>query len=248
MLPPLFRAIALRERGDAFAHAIAIAATEGAGTLVWVRRFDTIEVAVVLEPEAPLAQARRALYAGMNALVDALASYAPPERPIAIAWPDTVLLDGAMVGGGRLAAPADCAEDAVPDWLVISCMLRSVVALKPKPASGPHHPLDQMTVRGTSLEGEGFEMLDAGAVIASFARHLMLHLNQWSEDGFDPIAKAYLARLSPEPAAFTRRGLDGNGDLLIRALKPPQSTARDGLAAALARPQWLDPDTGEPWL
>src|SRR5271169_6930556 len=87
-LPPPFRAVALREVGDAFAHAIRIAPDSGAGTLVHVGRFDLAEFAVVLEPEEPLRTARRTLYAGMAALGDALAALAPPEKPISFAWPD----------------------------------------------------------------------------------------------------------------------------------------------------------------
>ncbi len=67
-LPPPFRLVTLREVGDAFAHAKAIAAEAGAGTLVHVGRFDLVEFAVVLEPEEPLRTARRAFYAGMVAL------------------------------------------------------------------------------------------------------------------------------------------------------------------------------------
>ena len=67
-LPPPFRLVTLREVGDAFAHAISVAAQEGAGTLVYVGRFDLAEFAVVLEPEEPLKTARRALYAGLAAL------------------------------------------------------------------------------------------------------------------------------------------------------------------------------------
>ena len=59
-LPPPFRLVVLREVGDAFAHACAHAAELGAGTLVFVSRFDAAEFAVVLEPEEPLASARRA--------------------------------------------------------------------------------------------------------------------------------------------------------------------------------------------
>ena len=58
-LPPPYRLITLREVGDAFAHACAIAADEGAGTLVYVGRFDLAEFAVVLEPDEPLRLARR---------------------------------------------------------------------------------------------------------------------------------------------------------------------------------------------
>ena len=67
-LPPGFRVVTLREVGDAFAHAKANAAELGAGTLVFVGRFDLAEFAVVLEPDEPLRTARRAFYAGMAAL------------------------------------------------------------------------------------------------------------------------------------------------------------------------------------
>ena len=105
-LPPPFRAVALREVGDAFVHATRIAADAGAGTLVHVGRFDLAEFAVVLEPEEPLRTARRALYAGLTALADALAAHAPPEKPISFDWPDAIRVDGGLVGGARLAWPA----------------------------------------------------------------------------------------------------------------------------------------------
>src|SRR5580693_4522320 len=93
-LPPPFRAVALREAGDAFAHAVKIAADAGAGTLVHVGRFDLAEFGVVLEPQEPLRTARRALYAGLTALADALAAQAPPEKPIGFDWPATIRIDG----------------------------------------------------------------------------------------------------------------------------------------------------------
>src|SRR6266513_5815631 len=104
-LPPPFRLVTLREVGDAFAHATRVAAEEGAGTLVYVGRFDLAEFAVVLEPTEPLHTARRAFYAGMVALADALRAYAPPNKPVTIDWPDAVRVDGGLVGGGRLGWP-----------------------------------------------------------------------------------------------------------------------------------------------
>ena len=96
----------------------AVAAEEGAGTLVHVGRFDLAEFAVVLEPEEPLRTARRALYAGLAALADALAVHAPPERPITFDWPDAVRVDGGLVGGGRLGWPQGGRREraAAPGW------------------------------------------------------------------------------------------------------------------------------------
>ena len=66
-LPPGYTLVALRELGDAFAHGCEIAAESGAGTLVWLRRYDLVEFAVILEPDEPPRSAPRSLFAGTNA-------------------------------------------------------------------------------------------------------------------------------------------------------------------------------------
>src|SRR5215831_16440598 len=146
-LPPAFRLVSLREVGDAFARAQEIAADEGAGTLVWVGRFDLVEFALVLEPEEPLRAARRAFYAGMAALADALAVHAPPEKPIGFDWPDAVRVDTGLVGGGRLAWPVGARDDDPPAWLVFGAMIRTVAV---SDAAAGLRPLD------AALEDEGF--------------------------------------------------------------------------------------------
>ena len=140
-LPPPYRAVVLREHRDAFTHACEIAPESGAGALIWVRRFDTCEVAVVLEPETPLAQARCAHYAVLNAAADALAIHCPPEKPLDFIWPDTIRLDGGIIGGARLAWPAGAREDMVPAWLVAGLVLRLVVPHGRVQGPGSH-PLD----------------------------------------------------------------------------------------------------------
>lgn len=233
-LPPPFRAIALREVGDAFAHAVAVAEREGAGTLVHVGRFDLAEFAVVLEPDEPLRTARRTIYAGMAALADTLAAHAPPEKPMAIAWPDTLLVDGGLVGGGRLAWPAGANEDAPPPWMVFAGMIRTVAIGENEPGLNP---------LAVALADEGFVDLGSGRLIESFARHLMVAIDAWQEDGFAEIATSYLSRLKPEKGM--RRDIGDNGDLLIhRAGKA--AVERRPLMAALAQPAWLDPATGGP--
>src|SRR5690606_12991182 len=86
---------------------------------------DLVEFAVVLEPEVALAQARLTIYAGMNALADALATHAPPSRPVSFDWPDALRVDGVLVGGGRLGWPEGTRDNESPDWLVFSAMIRT---------------------------------------------------------------------------------------------------------------------------
>jgi hypothetical protein len=233
-LPPPFHLVTLREVGDAFAHAVKVAAEEGAGTLVHVGRFDLAEFAVVMEPEEPLSTARCALYAGLNALADALAVHAPPERPITFDWPATVRVDGGLVGGARLAWPQGADENEPPAWLVFGAMIRTVAMGEGEPVLRP---------LSSALEAEGFEELDSGRLVESFARHLMVAIDAWQEKGFSEVAKNYLARLPPERGL--RRDLDRNGDLLVRRMGTARPERRP-LVDALAQPAWLDPATGGP--
>ena len=233
-LPPPFRLVTLREVGDAFSHAANIAAEEGAGTLVHVGRFDLAEFAVVLEPEEPLKSARRALYAGLVALADALAVHAPPECPITFDWPDAVRVNGGLVGGARLAWPPAADENEQPAWLVFGAMIRTVALGEEEPGLRP---------LSAALDEEGFDDFVSGGLVESFARHLMVAVDTWQESGFGAVAKNYLARLAPESGV--RRDIDDNGDLLLRRMAAPMAERRS-LVRALGQPSWLDPATGGP--
>lgn len=232
-LPPVFRAVTLREVGDAFKHAKANAAELGAGALVFVGRFDLAEFAVVLEPDEPLRTARRAFYAGMAALIEALAARAPPEKPISCTWPDAIHIDHGLVGGGQFAW-SDGPEDEPPQWLVFGGMIRTVSMSATEPGLRP---------LSTAIEEEGFDDVGAEGLTESFARHLMVQIDAWQEFGFKEVAKSYLGRLEPEKGL--QRGIDETGDLLLRRMGKVDVERRK-LVPALATPSWLDPQTGGP--
>jgi hypothetical protein len=232
-LPPPFRLVTLREIGDAVAHATAIAVDAGAGTLVHVGRFDLAEFAVVLEPDEPLRQARRAFNAGATALAEALAVHAPPEKPMAFDWPDAIRVDGGLVGGVRLMWPAGAVESEPAPWLVFGAMIR-LVALGTDEAG--LHPLS------AALEDEGFDGLGSDRLVESFARHLMNAIDTWQDKGFSEIERNYLARLAPESGV--QRRIDDNGDLLVRRVAT--EPVRHSLVDALSRVAWFDPETGGP--
>jgi biotin-(acetyl-CoA carboxylase) ligase len=235
-LPPPFTSVTLREAGDAFAHAMAIAATAGAGTLVHVGRFDLAEFAVVLEPDEPLRTARRAHYAGMVALTDALLAYAPPEKAVTIDWPDAIHIDGGLIGGGRLGWPPDAREDEPPAWLVFGAMIRMASMTGEEPGM---HPL------ATALEQEGFDDISAAKITASFARHLMAAIDTWQTGGFAEVEREFLTRMPRESGVL--RKLDDKGDLLIRRVRKVETCCR-ALLPALATPSWLDTDSRAPKL
>lgn len=230
-LPPAYRLVRVSER--AFDHACALAPEAGAGTFVFAERQDVVDFAVVLEPEEPLVLARRAVIAGMNALADAVAAFSPPEKPITLSWPATILFDGGRLGGARLREPAGCGEDEAPDWLVFGATLLAVPDEGLDPGAYP---------AATWLEEEGFERDEHPVLAESFARHLMLAFDTWAEQGFEVLARTYLARLS-DPADAAE--LAPNGDLRLSGAAGPN---RMPLAPALRRAAWLDEGTGLPRL
>ena len=158
--------------------------------------------------------------------------HAPPEKAITFDWPEAIRVDGGLVGGGRLAWPSGADEHEPPAWLVFGAMIRTV-ALGDNEAG--LRPLS------AALEDEGFDDLGSGRLVESFARHLMVAIDAWQEQGFGEVAKNYLARLAPERGV--RRDIDENGDLLVwRA----GEVERRPLVPVLAVPSWLDPATGGP--
>ena len=230
-LPPAFTALVLPQDSEgAFAQACRIARTDDArtGTLVWAGPAETMDIAVVLAPEEPLRTARRAFIAGMVALAAAVGAHAPPEMPIEIAWPDTLLFDGARIGGGRLGWPETCGEDEEPDWLVFSAMLVVSKAYAGDPGLTPF---------STSLEEQGFGNDDQESLVEGFARNLMKTFESWQEDGFDTVADRYLRHL-PIADGASSRSLNATGDLVEGA------NAGQSLLEGLRAPSWLDPATG----
>lgn len=215
ILPPPYREIRLAGAADPWDEARALAASAGAGTLVWSERPGVLALAVVLEPERPLAEAREAaLLAGMSALAEAVAAVVPPERPLSIVWPDEIACDGARLGGGALIAPEAAAEAAVPDWLIFAAALLRDRDAADAPGLWPG---------STSLTEEGVE--PGGALIESFAAHLLRNFDTWEVRGRAALAARYLERLAPGGAA-ERLAED--------------AMSRQALDEALAERRWYD--------
>lgn len=234
-LPPVYRPVIVAADDHAFDHACRIAPEHGAGAFVLADRKDVLDFAVVLEPEEPLVSARRALFAGMSAVIEALSAFAPPEKPITLAWPASVLFDGGRLGGARLGWPAGCDEDQVPEWLVFSAMLLAIPDDGDAPGS---------YAAVTWLEEEGFDRAEHRDLVESFARHLMVTFDTWAERGFAAVADSYLARL-PRRTGEGRRGIDRNGDLLLHE---GARVERIPLRPALDAAAWWDPGTRLPRL
>jgi biotin-(acetyl-CoA carboxylase) ligase len=226
-LPPLVSWVRPPDGVDPFAHAQAVAADLGAGALVWTPDPVVLRLAVVLQPDAPLRQARRAFFVGMAALGDALSAACAPERRIVFEWPGAVLFDAARLGGARLAWAA-CDESATPDWLVFGAELFASRPGLPEPGAAPE---------STSLTEEDFD--PAPQIVESFARYLMLYADHWTHSGFGPVAESVLKRMS---GAGRDARIEQDGDLTA------PGRPRRALLPALTDCAWRDPATKGPRL
>ena len=95
----------------------------------------------------------------------------------------------------------------------------------------------------TALAEEGFTEGTSNQIVESFARHFMLAIHSWQENGFGAVAKEYLARLPLEKGV--RRDIAENGDLLVRRMGKVQ-VERKALLPRLGEPAWFDAKNNGP--
>lgn len=224
-LPPPFTLHRTTQR-DVLAAAVALAPSEGAGTLVLHQSPGLLAFAVVFEPEQPLVEAQLAFLLGMTALGDALAAHCPPERPVRLTWPDQVTYDAARIGGGRFAIAPGTADDAVPDWMVFAAEL---IADRDQIEEAGAYP------QSTSLKEESFDA--AEDILSTFASYLMLYFDRWAHEGFAAVSNRYLMRVDPPLLRGVRR-IDG--DRMIEIKPAGGSKSFPPIREAIATQVWRD--------
>jgi biotin-(acetyl-CoA carboxylase) ligase len=210
--PPLLRGRAVPPGADPMIEA-ARAARDGAdpGLVVWSEDTATMRAALVLAPEMPLARAVGVVFAVALGFADSFGALAPPEIAVHFDWPGRIRINGARCGRVRaIAAPG--APSPEPDWLVVGLE----VACRPVGSAEPG--LDPDT---TTLFDEGAGDIGAVALIESWARHSIVWINRFVDDGFAPVHAAWLAK--HDRSGQSRRladqgrvlGIDEAGGLLV---------------------------------
>jgi BirA family biotin operon repressor/biotin-[acetyl-CoA-carboxylase] ligase len=200
-LPPLLAGRDVSETAEPFEEAcsLAPAGEASAGDFFWSRSEKRAACAITLEPDVPLARCLQMAPVLQAAVIDCLASLLPPRIPVALRWPDAILVNNAVAGRTRLAVPA-VRMAHVPDWLVVGFHVQLVFDASHEPGLTPGE---------TALSEEGGADLSRDAVLKSFASHFLAWLNTWQSDGFRPVQEhwLHLAEGWDEPAGFSVDGL-----------------------------------------
>jgi len=159
----------------------------------WSSPSDGLALSVLLRPASPAATAGQwALLAGV-AMHQALARFLPDGAPLALKWPNDVLLDGRKLGG--ILVESATGEDGRIAWVVLGFGANLAEA----PAGQPEAAALAEYAPAPPSEQAAAAILDC---LATWDRVL-------AEQGFLPIRNAWVVRAHPVGAALTVRWANG---------------------------------------
>ncbi|NNK77685.1 MAG: DUF4444 domain-containing protein, partial [Litoreibacter sp.] len=211
--PPLMSGEAVEGAIDPFdkARAMALVGCD-AGTVVYNLGASSLRAALVVAPEVPLKDAIAMLPVCGVGFQNALGALAPPEVGVHLDWNGGIRINGAACGRLRVAASTDDPE-AEPDWLVVGFEL----PLWPE-GDNPGETPDQ-----TSLYAEGCADVEADRLLESWAKHSLVWINRWIDEGAQPLHKEWcgLAQGIGEEIEITGKtgiylGVDERFGMLLR--------------------------------
>lgn len=199
VFPPLMRGEAVTGAVDPFDRASALAALGcDGGTVVYNLQADRLRAAIVFAPEVPLADAMAMLPVCGVGFQNALGALAPPEVAVQLTWAGGILVNGAGCGRLRVAAP-DRDPAAVPDWLIVGLEV-PLWQTAPDPGNSPEV---------TALYDEGCAEVDACALLEAWARHTLVWINRWSDDGGVALHGEWRGLVPDIGETVTRAGITG---------------------------------------
>lgn len=175
--PPLLTGVAVVGGTDPFVKAGALAALgcEG-GTVVHNIQADRLRAAIVFAPEVALQDAMAMLPVCAVGFQNALGALAPPEVAVQFSWSGDIRVNGARCGQLRVSASTD-QPDEVPDWLVVGLDL-PLIQTSEAPGETPDL---------TALYDEGCADVDPTQLLESWARHTLVWINRWGDEGNAPL-------------------------------------------------------------
>ncbi len=222
LFPPLLNSRPVEPGVDAAGVALLqiAAGKSAAGDTFWSQSQDRMNLAIVLEPEVPLARAAQMLHLMAVSFGDAFGAIAPPEIAVQVRWPGDILVNGAKVGSVSLWVPAPATAVQLPSVMVLGLDIAVSLDLS---AADPGDFPDR-----TTLHEEGAGDITSVALLESVSRHFLTWLDTWTHEGFKAVHKNWWGRAAGIESdidiqhcgrALRGRvtGMDDEGNLLFRS-------------------------------
>lgn len=176
--PPLLKGLEVDIGDDPFEVAIDLAdAGCDPGIVAYDITQEHLRAAIILTPEVPLSEAMAMLIACGIGFSNALGALGPPEVAVHLGWDGTIFVNGATCGRLSVASNAFDPEE-VPDWLVVGLSVAMFPATDLEGGEAPDE---------TTLFQEGCDEVGPVRLLESWARHTLVWINRWSEDGPAPL-------------------------------------------------------------
>ena len=212
--PPLFRG---EDSGPSDPFELAIKRAQAGtdpGLVMYKLEPEHLRAAIVFTPESSLEDAMAMLFVASIGFADALGALAPPEVGVHFEWPSILRLNGAKCGE-IVAAASTMDPNAEPDWLVIGLTLQIFPStMEVEPGQTPDT---------TSLIEEGCNDVPPTRLLESWARHTLVWINRYMDEGMSPIHADWRARafgmgdeIHVDNSTGTFLGIDEKGGLLLQ--------------------------------
>lgn len=211
--PPLFSGLRVEEKQEPMDVAVGQAVRGcDSGLIVYSIGAYILKAAMVFAPDVPLNKAMAMLPICEIGFQNALGALAPPEVAVHFQWDGGIRVNGAKCG--RFSTTSSNQSPAcVPDWIVIGLTL----PLWPPEGDGGETPDE------TALYAEGCVDVDAIALLESWAKHTLVWINRWIDDGPSPLhaewrglAQGQGETLEINGKSGTYLGVDEDFGLLLR--------------------------------
>ncbi len=175
---------------------------------VWVSPPGNLYLSIIQRPDCRPADAPQLGFVAGVALAEALGRLC--DIPVALKWPNDLLVNGKKASGILLESAASA--DGRMDWVIIG----AGVNVENSPAEVPEV---------TSLCEEGAQIA-VEALLSAFLERLFWHIAQWRELGFEPIRERWMSYALPVGTQMRVKlpdgdvlgsfsGIDARGSLLL---------------------------------
>ena len=180
---------AIRQANDGAAAGLAVVAREqtqgrGRSGRSWSTAGADLALSALIRPDLSPSDAAAASFVAALAVHDMAKALLPADAPVAIKWPNDVMIGAAKLSGILLEASSSPSAHKPPrvDWLVIGIGVNLAPADRPQAAA----PIDIVTAGGPRLTPweAGDRLL---AVLDGWLR-------VWLAEGFGPVRDAWRAR------------------------------------------------------